>query len=359
MKGESMTVGSGKTLKSGPEDNVFFFYDDHGNYNILSFPVGGSMNSSHVQDVIDTMVSKKMFKNFIIYIEACFSGSVFYKLNLPSNVYVVTAAPVGASSYAGCFNRQLNTYVCDLMAHAWITDMEKEHKHDRTFKDLYEVIDKALTHGSQGCRYGDMSMEQLTLDGYFYPSFSSRNVNSVKDVNSFNFSDVVSNFDVEVEVARRVYQSNRTKENFNKLKKEILIRNKVDDMGAAIVAAALPKSLHLASTPCKVCDDTCQCIIQCKESHSEERCKFECCNEESCYKDPPSMVNNAEFERRESCILTLSEAYSQSCGKNANHPYLLSTGLLFHRICKQQNANIPKALEEINRQCSSFNIDAL
>ena len=37
LQGEEMSVGSGKTVKSGPNDHVFVFYSDHGSPGLVSF----------------------------------------------------------------------------------------------------------------------------------------------------------------------------------------------------------------------------------------------------------------------------------------------------------------------------------
>jgi hypothetical protein len=37
LQGEDMSVGSGKTVKSGPNDHIFVFYSDHGAPGLVSF----------------------------------------------------------------------------------------------------------------------------------------------------------------------------------------------------------------------------------------------------------------------------------------------------------------------------------
>ena len=88
----------GKVLKSTKDDNVFLFFSDHGGPDILALP-GGYLHSKDLLDGIKTMHEKQMYKKFLLYIEACYSGSMF--LNLPEdlNVVAVTAANAEESSW--------------------------------------------------------------------------------------------------------------------------------------------------------------------------------------------------------------------------------------------------------------------
>ena len=40
LRGEEMSVGSGKTLKSTERDNVFIYYSDHGASGLVAMPNG-------------------------------------------------------------------------------------------------------------------------------------------------------------------------------------------------------------------------------------------------------------------------------------------------------------------------------
>ena len=82
---------SGKVLKTTKEDNVFLFFSDHGGADILALP-GGYLHSKDLINAIKTMHDKQMYKKFLLYIDSCYSGSMF--LNLPEdlNVIAVTAA---------------------------------------------------------------------------------------------------------------------------------------------------------------------------------------------------------------------------------------------------------------------------
>ena len=94
-----------KVLNSTAEDNVFLFYSNHGGPDILGMPTAGYLYSKDLLDAIQTMHEKQMYNKFVLYVEACYSGSMF--LNLPEdlNVVAVTAANDQESRwcwYCGC-----------------------------------------------------------------------------------------------------------------------------------------------------------------------------------------------------------------------------------------------------------------
>ncbi|CAM9457250.1 unnamed protein product [Discosporangium mesarthrocarpum] len=100
LTGDDVITGGKPVLRSTSEDRVFVYFADHGAVGLVSMPVGEPL---YAQDLVDTLVSmneKKMYKELLLYVEACESGSMFKGL-LPSdaNIYAVTAANSHESSY--------------------------------------------------------------------------------------------------------------------------------------------------------------------------------------------------------------------------------------------------------------------
>ena len=112
-------TGGKKALKSTAEDHVFLYFDDHGAPGEICFPTGGDLTAASFSKMTDTMSQQKMFKKFIMIIQACYSGSMFYKQTLPANVYAVSSAPVAASAFAFNYVSRLGTYVASRYAFAW------------------------------------------------------------------------------------------------------------------------------------------------------------------------------------------------------------------------------------------------
>lgn len=348
LTGKKMTVGSGKSLESGPDDNVFVFFDDHGSEGALCFPRGCDLNAAKMQTTLNTMAKKKMFKKLVFYVEACFAGSVFYKLVLPDNVYVTTAAPVGESSFAYNYDRTIGSYVADIYSFLWIHDTEVNNEPGRTFNDQFKYIQENIEGYSQTCQYGDKTVAQGTLTEFYNPT--SARVAARKD-SRIKITDAVSVFEVPLATAKRVFMDHPTDENLKELNKQIAIKKSIDNMGAAIIEAAQPEAPHLSLPACDKCDKTCNCYRYCISSGSAKFCEFECCNEQSCYEDAPT--NGVSSAQRDACLHTLAQEYLNACGND--HPYLRKTELLFRRVCRRAGTNIEKAVEEIHAQCSAFN----
>ena len=95
----------GRVLKSGPNDDVFVYFADHGGMGILAFPnlvdvIPRTLSADHLHAALAKMKAKHMFRRLTFYTEACESGSMFDGLLDPSlGIYVVTAANPKESSW--------------------------------------------------------------------------------------------------------------------------------------------------------------------------------------------------------------------------------------------------------------------
>ena len=77
LTGDSSAPGS--ELTSGPDDDVFVYFADHGGRGILGFPnlinfppiPGKVLHADELNTALQTMKSKNMFKRLVFYVEAC------------------------------------------------------------------------------------------------------------------------------------------------------------------------------------------------------------------------------------------------------------------------------------------------
>ena len=170
-----------KVLKSTEEDNVFLFFSDHGGPDVLCLP-NGDLHSKDLLAAIEKMHEKKMYKKFVLYIEACFSGSMF--LNLPDNLNVVavTAANDQESSYGWyCGNeatvkgKNLVTCLGDEFSVYWMEDADKGEQKTETLEEQFNRLVKGVTK-SHVMRYGDVSFKDDVIGEFIgYPK-SGRSV---------------------------------------------------------------------------------------------------------------------------------------------------------------------------------------
>jgi len=159
LKGNSYAlknVGNGKSIQSGPGDNVFVYYADHGNKNIIGFP-GGALYSRDLNSAIEYMYANNRYSKMVFYIEACFSGSMFYgRLRSDRRVYAMTAANRFESSYSCYYDRARRAYLGDEFSVRWMQDSEahdfSSHSLDRQYQNV-----KSQVRMSHVMRFGDIS----------------------------------------------------------------------------------------------------------------------------------------------------------------------------------------------------------
>jgi len=156
-KEEMRGVGSGKVLESGPDDNVFIFYTDHGAVGLVAFPTG-VLYAKDLIATINTMHTQMKYKQLVIYIEACESGSMLEGLLAPNiNVYGTTASNAIESSYACYYDAKRATYLGDVYSVVWMEDSDVEQLNQETLFQQF-TITKAKTNTSHVMQYGDLPL---------------------------------------------------------------------------------------------------------------------------------------------------------------------------------------------------------
>ena len=74
--------GTGRVLQTNSTNNVFIYYTDHGATNILGMPYGAdNLHKKDLHETFEYMHEKKLYGKMIIYIEACYSGSMLEGLS--------------------------------------------------------------------------------------------------------------------------------------------------------------------------------------------------------------------------------------------------------------------------------------
>ncbi|CAH8328827.1 unnamed protein product [Eruca vesicaria subsp. sativa] len=137
-----ITGGSGKVLKSGPNDNIFIYYADHGSPGLLSMPDGEDVHAKDFIEVLEKMHNLKRYKKMVIYVEACESGSMFegiLKTNL--SILAVTAANASENSYViYCGGEYHGVCLGDVFSVSWLEDSELHDMSKETLEQQYQVV---------------------------------------------------------------------------------------------------------------------------------------------------------------------------------------------------------------------------
>ena len=179
MMGDKKGAGGGKVLRSTIEDNVFLFFVDHGAPGILAFPGPDDKHpfsffyADQLMDTMEYMYTHRMFKEMVVYVEACEAGSMFVDLPSDMNIYVMTASDEEVSSWAIYCDEEaiidgkdLGTCLGDLFSINWMADTVMNIGSKRTLLAQYESVKEDTREneeldrkGSPVCVYGDVDMQ--------------------------------------------------------------------------------------------------------------------------------------------------------------------------------------------------------
>uniref|UniRef100_A0A8C9X0Z5 legumain n=1 Tax=Sander lucioperca TaxID=283035 RepID=A0A8C9X0Z5_SANLU len=153
LKGDSSKVkgGSGKVLKSGPNDHVFVYFTDHGAPGILAFPN---------DDVSTFLLPAPVI--MVFYIEACESGSMMTDLPADIDVYATTAANSHESSYACYYDEKRDTYLGDWYSVNWMEDSDVEDLKKETLTKQFKIV-KRHTNTSHVQQFGNKTMGHMKV----------------------------------------------------------------------------------------------------------------------------------------------------------------------------------------------------
>ena len=164
LRGNS-SIGK-KVLKTGPDDNIFIFFADHGGPGIICFP----RDELYAHELIETLQYMHMnnrYKNIIFYLESCDSGSMFNHLLPPNiNVFAMTASYPDEVSWACYYDALFDTYLGDVFSVNWMENVDSfESIIKETFNDQYLIVENKTT-SNHVCIYGDKSILKYNLSDF-------------------------------------------------------------------------------------------------------------------------------------------------------------------------------------------------
>ncbi|PIA50116.1 hypothetical protein AQUCO_01300690v1 [Aquilegia coerulea] len=208
---EAVQGGSGKVIDSKQDDHIFIYYSDHGGPGVLGMP---NMPNVYAKDFIELLKKKHesgSYKEMVIYVEACESGSIFEGL-MPEdlNIYVTTASKADENSWGTyCPGMkpppppEYTTCLADLYSVAWMEDSETHNLKNETIKQQFEAVkyrtsnEKTYNSGSHVMEYGDTSIKAESL--YLYQGSNPDNEKSTENILPQNtHMDVIDQRDADI-----------------------------------------------------------------------------------------------------------------------------------------------------------------
>ena len=192
-----------KVIESTADDNIFFYFADHGAPGLIAMPdgsPGGYLYEKNLTATIKQMHAQKAYKQMLIYIEACESGSMGENLPNDIDVYMTTAATSWQSSYAWYMDEKRKTYLADEYSKNWMENADKEAYGKFTLFEQFETV-SFLTNKSEPMYYGDMSIGQQDMSAFMGAGPSSNTKIATPQSADVNL-DVPSCRDVDLYLAQ-------------------------------------------------------------------------------------------------------------------------------------------------------------
>eukprot|EP00258_Populus_trichocarpa_P003384 XP_002304429.3 vacuolar-processing enzyme [Populus trichocarpa] len=238
--------GSGKVVDSMPNDRIFLYYSDHGGPGVLGMP---TMPFLYAMDFIEVLKKKHAsgsYKEMVMYIEACESGSIFEGI-MPKdiNIYVTTASNAEENSW-GTYCPGMEpapppeyfTCLGDLYSVSWMEDSGKHNLRRETIEQQYHSVKErtsnynTFTSGSHVMQYGNKSIKGEKL--YLYQGFNPASVNfPPNNVHIGGRMDVVNQRDAELVFLWQMYKrsedgSEKKTQILNQIKETMRHRTQLD-----------------------------------------------------------------------------------------------------------------------------------
>jgi len=303
-------IGSGKVIASGPDDQVFVNFVDHGATGILAFP-RGQLTKKQLNDALQKMHDENRYNQLVLYIEACESGSMFNNV-LPNdiNIFATTAANPHESSYACYYDRSRRTYLGDVYSVNWMEDSDKEDIETETLDAQYQIV-KQITTTSHVMEYGDLTIATADVVGQFQGPDEPSLKTSVPAVST---KDGVPSLDVPLDILYRRLADAEAPQERRRLQAEI------DGM--------IEKRAHLDTVVSKL-------VSRVASSYEQEQ---------RLVAAKPEAVTQLD------CHHTLVTAFSRHCFDFGEHPYALKHAYILANMC-ENGINANDAVQAMQQVC--------
>jgi len=308
---EMQGIGSGKVIASEAGDYVFVNFADHGESGGIAFPNDDILHASDLFRDLKNMYQQKKYSQMLLYIEACYAGSMFENI-LPEtmNITAHTAANAHESSYACTYSEIYGTYLGDCWSLNWMNDTDAcVDLSKETVGEQYLAV-KADTNTSHVSIYGDVSI----IYNEPISTFMGAKKSFVLNQGEINFSDAVQSQDVMVESYKRQWAASTSEWEMNELKKKIeyhtVMETVVQELMAKVTLFVVDDDETTAES---VIDDTTRAI--------------------------------SDFE----CNAVALNAFHDYCFKVSAHPYITKYTYILSNLCGIASSD--KIKEAFNEYC--------
>lgn len=214
-------ISGNDILKSTSDDEVFVYYDNHGGPGFLGVPEGDSITADKLSYAFKQLENKKMYKNLLFMISACYSLSMTHSIT-NHNMAIITSSNDVQQAHAIDFDNLLGVYVTNEFNYG--LDLYARRNINMNLGELYNRL-KFISKESDVCWVGDEAMKDLKLSQFIGSD------NQYKD-SKINFSnDLLPEHSEPVDPVKATLRAIASVEEYNERIKEIEItRNRFEKL---------------------------------------------------------------------------------------------------------------------------------
>jgi legumain len=254
LKGESEAVaglglgsnGNGKVLKSGPHDDVFVYFADHGGTGMIMFP-GGAISASDLIGTLKQMHSTNMYRELVFYLDTCESGSMFTSLPEDIGVLAVSSSrPDENANAIWCYEpdtdiqgKNIGSCLGDAMSVGWMIDSDKNFQEslNAQFQTVYKWSMTSRCNPipcfNMPCMYGDLSIAEEPLVN-FQGQSSGAQATLADAHGKRSFASAIDARDVKLELLRSRALASNNASTWKLVRVEEAFRQRVDEFFAEL-----------------------------------------------------------------------------------------------------------------------------
>ena len=257
--------GNGKkVLKSTSEDKVFINYYDHGAPDMICL-INDRVKKDELQDLLKKMADKKMFKELVLYLEACDSATMMVDFPDDLNIYVVTSTDAAVSGWA-CFcppedvvhGTHIGACLSEEFGYAYMKDMDENGGADN-FDEQFKYIANSMAK-SKPKQWASEVFRNETLAEFF--GVNKKIVRPSEATKPSTFWDTRDNklMFLANQLARNDLTFERRQSLIEDYREEAILREKTDRLVREVVARTVgldrfdemmkPVELRVKNTKC-------------------------------------------------------------------------------------------------------------
>lgn len=158
-------------LKGTENDNLFIYYNDHGNIGFVGVPneEEGTLTSKYLTEIFTELNQKNSYKNCIFLIEACLSGSVgeYIEKRMTQfgikNLAIITASKANESSMGLIYDPWINTILSNQFSSNFIDKIREEP--ECLISDMFDYI-VSNTRYSTPIFYGEQNIKSMKISDF-------------------------------------------------------------------------------------------------------------------------------------------------------------------------------------------------